>query len=151
MGADHTAGYSVTANILGVGGKINPLEKEGNIELSRNLQIATAAIDSAGLCLFVAFSLLDNPLAFNAMVDLLNAQYGTEYTGDDIAKLGKYVLGTELDFNRRAGFTNLDDRLPEFFEEEVPPHNTTWDFTGEELDQTLGDLVRNNADNVDIQ
>lgn len=41
MGADHTAGYAVTANILGVGGKVDPLKKEGQIELSRNLQIAT--------------------------------------------------------------------------------------------------------------
>ena len=58
MGADHTAGYGVTANILKVGGDIDPLKKEGNIELSRDLQIATAAIDAAGLCLFVAFAVL---------------------------------------------------------------------------------------------
>ena len=32
MGADHTAGYGVTANILKVGGDIDPLKKEGNIE-----------------------------------------------------------------------------------------------------------------------
>jgi len=42
MGADHTAGYAVTANILGVGGKVDPLKPEGQAELSRNLQIATA-------------------------------------------------------------------------------------------------------------
>jgi len=31
-------------------------------------------------------------------------------------------------------FTNEDDRLPEFFEEPIPPHNAMWDFTGEEID-----------------
>ena len=42
MGADHTAGYAVTANILGVGGSVDPLKPVGQVELSRNLQIATA-------------------------------------------------------------------------------------------------------------
>lgn len=137
MGADHTAGYSVAANILKVGGDVSALEKPGNIDLSRNLQIATAALDSAGLCLFVAFSLLDNPDAFTAMVDMLNAQYGLSLTADDISELGKSVLKTEIAFNKAAGFTKEKDRLPEFFEEEIPPHNTTWDFTDEELDQVF--------------
>ena len=51
MGADHTAGYAVTSNILNVGGHVGPLAKEGNIELSKNLQIATAGIDSGLMCL----------------------------------------------------------------------------------------------------
>jgi len=33
MGADHTAGYAVATNILGVGGKLDPLKPEGQIEL----------------------------------------------------------------------------------------------------------------------
>ena len=61
MGADHTAGYAVTANILNCGGKVDPLKKDGQIELSRNLQIATASVDSVGLCLFTAFAILDVP------------------------------------------------------------------------------------------
>lgn len=134
MGADHTAGYSVATNVLKVGGEVNPLGKEGNIELSRNLQIATAALDSAGLCLFVAFCILDNADAFQAIVDMINAQYGLNLTNDDITELGKSVLRTERAFNEAAGFTREHDRLPEFFREECPPHNTTWDFTGEEID-----------------
>jgi len=55
MGADHTAGYSVTSNIMNVGGSVDPLKPAGQIDLSRSLQIATAVIDTAGLCLFVAF------------------------------------------------------------------------------------------------
>ena len=60
QGADHTMGYTITANILGVGGTVDPLSKVGQIELSRNLQIATAAIDSTGMCLFIAFAALDD-------------------------------------------------------------------------------------------
>lgn len=43
----------------------------------------------------------------------------------------------EEESKRRAGFTKADDRLPDMFEETLPQHNTSWDFTGEELQQTL--------------
>jgi aldehyde:ferredoxin oxidoreductase len=135
MGADHTAGYSVATNILKVGGHVDPLSKEGQVELSKNLQIATASIDSAGLCVFTAFAIMDYEPVSHALIDMINAQYGTNWTVDDWFNLGKSILKTERAFNRAAGFTNKDDRLPEFFNEPIPPHNATWDFTGEELDQ----------------
>ncbi|MFC1826709.1 aldehyde ferredoxin oxidoreductase family protein [Thermodesulfobacteriota bacterium] len=135
MGADHTAGYAVTANVLNVGGSVDPLKKEGQVELSRNLQIATAAVDTAGLCIFVAFAALDIPEAFAAIVDMLNARFGLSLTADDVNALGMNILKTERSFNLAAGLTNKDDRLPEFFSEEpLPPHNVVWDFTGEEID-----------------
>ena len=138
MGADHTAGYAVTANILGVGGKVDPLTPEGQIELSRNLQIATAAVDSTGMCLFIAFAVLDQPETFQALIDMINAFYGGELTADGVAELGKSVLKTERDFNTRAGFTSKQDRLPEYFlKEKLPPHNVTFKVKDEDLDQVF--------------
>ena len=137
MGADHTAGYGVTANILKVGGDIDPLKKEGNIELSQNLQIATAAIDAAGLCLFVAFAVLDNEDGVQTIVDLINAQHGLSLTPDDVVSLGKSILNDEKEFNKRAGFTKLDDQLPDMFDEKLPPHNVDWGFSTDELQETL--------------
>lgn len=138
MGADHTAGYATTANIMQVGGEVNPLKTEGQIELSRNLQAATAAIDSAGLCLFVAFPVLDIPDALQAIVDMLNAKFGLSLTTDDVGALGQKVLNIEKDFNKRAGFNEGDDRLPDFFRrEKLPPHNTVFDVSDEDLDKTL--------------
>ena len=137
MGADHTAGYSVTANILGVGGTIDPLKKEGQVELSRNLQVATAAIDSAGLCLFVAFPILDNDGALPEIAHMINAKYNTNISVPDIISLGQKTLIIEKEFNKRAGFTKAHDRLPEFFKENLKPHNVTFDITDEELDTTL--------------
>ena len=135
MGADHTTGYAVTANILGVGGSVDPLSNEGQVELSRNLQIATAAIDSTGMCLFIAFAALDDPNCLPALIDLINARYGLSLSGDDVTNLGKSILKTERGFNQAAGFTNADDRLPEFFYlEPLPPHNVVVDFSGEEID-----------------
>ena len=136
MGADHTAGYAVATNILKVGGYVDPLKPEGQIDLSRNLQIATAAVDSTGMCLFIAFAVLDQPDTFQALIDMLNAFYGLSLTADDVVALGKNVLKMERDFNARAGFTAKHDRLPEYFKKEVlPPHNVTFQVTDEDLDK----------------
>jgi len=138
MGADHTAGYAVTANILKVGGEVDPLKPGGQIELSRNLQIATAAIDATGMCLFIAFALLDQPETFQALLDLLNAFYGLDMTADDVTELGKKILTIERDFNVRAGFSSQQDRLPRFFTtERLAPHNVTFEVTDEDLDKVL--------------
>lgn len=137
MGADHTAGYGVATNILGVGGNVDPHKKEGNVELSQGLQIATAAVDAAGLCLFVAFAVLDNEDGLPTIVDMINAQYGLSLTTDDVLELGKSILNNEREFNKKAGFTSVDDQLPEMFDESFPPHDTQWDFTDDDLAKTL--------------
>jgi aldehyde:ferredoxin oxidoreductase len=136
MGADHTAGYAIATNILKVGGFVDPLGTDGQVELSRSLQIATAAVDSTGMCLFIAFAILDQPDTFQSLLDLLNSFYGLKLTGDDVTALGKKVLTAERDFNRRAGFTALDDRLPEFFQKQpLAPHQVTFKVKDAELDQ----------------
>ena len=135
MGADHTAGYAVTANVLKVGGFIDPLQTEGQVDLSRALQINTAVIDSSGMCLFVAFPVIDQPETFTAFVELVNSFYGIEA---DVTAFGQQILSAERDFNARAGFTAIDDRLPRFFETEpLAPHNVTFNVTHEELDSVF--------------
>jgi len=138
QGADHTAGYAVATNIMNIGGSVDPLKPEGQVELSRNLQIATTAIDSTGMCLFIAFAILDQPETFQALIDLINAFYGLSLTADDVTELGKKVLKFERDFNTRAGLTAADDRLPEYFQnEKLPPHNVTFQVKDEDLDQVF--------------
>ncbi len=138
MGADHTAGYAVATNILGVGGELDPLATEGQVELSRNLQIATAAVDSTGMCLFIAFAVLDQPETFQALIDMLNAFYGLNLDGDGVTELGKTVLKMERKFNEEAGFTSSHDRLPGYFQsEKLPPHNVTFDVEGKALDEVF--------------
>ncbi|MGD8367732.1 MAG: aldehyde ferredoxin oxidoreductase C-terminal domain-containing protein [Desulfobacterales bacterium] len=138
MGADHTAGYAVATNILNVGGSVDPLKPEGQVELSRNLQIATAAIDSTGMCLFIAFAIMDQADTFQALIDMINAFSGASLTADDVTALGKQVLKLEREFNQAAGFTPKDDRLPDYFKKEtLPPHNVTFEVKDEELDQVF--------------
>jgi aldehyde:ferredoxin oxidoreductase len=135
MGADHTAGYAVATNLLGVGGSVDPLKPSGQVELSRNLQIATAAIDSTGMCLFIAFAILDQEETFQALIDMINAFHGLSLTADDVTELGKKILRMEREFNEKAGFSAKDDRLPDYMKkEQLPPHDVTFAVGDEELD-----------------
>lgn len=136
MGADHTAGYTIAPEILGVGGKLDPLTvDESKADASRAFQAVTAFVDSTGYCLFITFSTVDNPEAEQGMIDSVNAMLGTNWKTADIVEYGKQVLKTEREFNKRAGFTNADDRLPEFmYREPLPPHNTVFDVPDAMLD-----------------
>ena len=138
MGADHTAGYAVTANILKVGGDVNPLRSQGQVGLSRDLQIATAAIDSTGMCLFIAFAVLDRPETFQALLDMIRTLHGIPLTAEDVVEMGKKILKMERDFNQRAGLSSAHDRLPRFFRDEpIEPHGVRFDVPEEELDQVF--------------
>lgn len=138
MGADHTSGYAVATNILGVGGKVDPLKPDGQVDLSRALQIATAFIDSTGMCVFTAFALMDQPETAQSLIDLINAFFGWNWTADDTVEYGKKVLKMERDFNARAGFTKEQDRLPPYMKvQQLAPHNLTFQVKDEELDQVF--------------
>ena len=67
MGADHTAGYTIAPEILGVGGTADPFAVN-KAELSRAFQATTAFIDSSGYCLFIAFAILDIPADSRALL-----------------------------------------------------------------------------------
>jgi aldehyde:ferredoxin oxidoreductase len=145
MGADHTAGYAITANVLGVGGSVDPLKPEGQVALSKNLQIATAMLDAMGLCIFVAFPVLDKPEAFEAIVEMATAHTGKDWNADELMGLGKKVLTYERLFNNHAGFTAADDRLPAYmYTEKLPPHNVVFTVPDAELD-TMYDFVDETA------
>ncbi|MDO8963987.1 MAG: aldehyde ferredoxin oxidoreductase C-terminal domain-containing protein [Coriobacteriia bacterium] len=138
MGADHTAGYTITANILGVGGSVDPLKTVGQAELSMNLQIATAMLDSLGFCIFVAFPILDQPETFAQIPAMVSAHTGVEWSVDDLMALGKEALTYERLFNTKAGFTAADDRLPAYmYKEPLPPHNTVFEVSDADLDSVF--------------
>jgi aldehyde:ferredoxin oxidoreductase len=142
MGADHTAGYTIAPEILSVGGASDPLKSEkAKADLSRAFQKTTALIDTSGHCLFIAFAILDIPSGFEGMVDEVNAVLGTDMSSDEMVELGGEILRRERAFNEGAGFTNVDDRLPEFMKyEELPPHNVVADLSDEVMDAVYGEM-----------
>jgi aldehyde:ferredoxin oxidoreductase len=135
MGADHTAG-----NVIGLclQGKLDPLQAEGAVEISRNLQIAIAAFDCTGQCFMATVAAFD-PEPGEVFRKLLSAKLGTQLGPEDFpGAMGVRVLKAEREFNKKAGFTNQDDRLPRFFyDEPLPPHNTVFTISDEEIDRTF--------------
>ncbi len=135
MGADHTAGNLVGLYLTQ---QLDPLKPEGQVEASRFMQIAMAAFDSTGLC-FMASVALFTPEAGEAFLKVLNAKLGTELGPDDFpGAIGTRILKAEREFNKKAGFTNEDDRLPSFYyKEPLPPHNTVFVISDEQLDSVF--------------
>ncbi|RLI09087.1 aldehyde ferredoxin oxidoreductase, partial [Candidatus Bathyarchaeota archaeon] len=135
MGADHTSGYTIAPEILGVGGGVDPFDAD-KAELARGFLHTTAFIDTTGYCLFIAFAVLDKPEGFEGTVESCNAVLGVDWTMDDVASIGREIIEMERAFNTAAGFNQADDRLPEFMKyEELPPHNVVFDVPYEELDK----------------
>jgi len=135
MGADHTSGYTIAPEILAVGGDLDALTIEGKAKVSRDLQAATAFLDSTGHCLFIAFAILDIAEGFEGLVEECNGVLGTNWTGEDATNIGLDIMKMERQFNEAAGFTKVHDRLPEFMKyEPLPPHNVVYDVPDEMLD-----------------
>jgi aldehyde:ferredoxin oxidoreductase len=133
QGADHTAG-----NAFGARKEVNPLGIEGQRALSLKLQIIGTMLDSTGLCIFARPPVLADP---QLLVDLINGIYGWGWTKDDVDRLNRDVLRTELEFNRRAGISAADYRIPEYMREEpLSPHGVTFDVPDSELDSVLDTL-----------
>jgi aldehyde:ferredoxin oxidoreductase len=135
MGADHTAGNLVGAYLEQ---KLDPLNPEGQAETSKFLQIAMAAFDCMGQCFMASVTLL-HPDGFGAFQRLIEAKTGTQFEdGYFPFGMGTRILKAEKEYNRKAGLTKQDDRLPRFFyEEPLPPHNKVFTISDAELDNVL--------------
>ncbi|HSF81037.1 MAG TPA: aldehyde ferredoxin oxidoreductase C-terminal domain-containing protein [Anaerolineales bacterium] len=126
QGADHTCGLTIRA-------KIDHLDPKGQVELSRGIQVNMAGYDSLGACIFAGFGFAASPLTIR---DLLNARYDWNVGEDILQVIGRETIELEREFNRRAGFTPADDRLPEYMTREMlPPHNAVFDVPAKELDE----------------
>lgn len=123
QGADHTSGLTIRANV-------DHTKPERQVALSRITQYKMAGYDSLGACIFGGFG-MDAAIAR----DLVAAQYGWDVPDDYLTALGRETILLEREFNRRAGFTAADDRLPEWMTTEpLPEINTAFDVPAEEMD-----------------
>ena len=128
QGADHTSGLTIRA-------KIDHLDPNIQVDVSRKAQINAAGYDTLGVCAFAGFGFGAAP---ETIPVLLNARYGWEVPGDILQKLGWETLILERKFNLGAGFGKDDDRLPEWMaREKLPPHNTVFNVPDEDLDKVF--------------
>ncbi|NUM48800.1 MAG: aldehyde ferredoxin oxidoreductase, partial [Anaerolineales bacterium] len=125
QGADHTCGLTIRA-------KVKHTDPAGQAALSRTTQINMAGYDTLGVCIFAGFGFAAAPETIAA---LLNARYGWEVGTDILQVLGRETLKLEREFNKGAGFTPADDRLPEWMTREaIAPTNAVFDVSEEDLD-----------------
>ncbi|CAB1059149.1 Tungsten-containing aldehyde:ferredoxin oxidoreductase (EC [Olavius sp. associated proteobacterium Delta 1] len=137
MGGDHTAGWVVDQNLEEFGGTLDRFSAEGQVEASRDTQIHMAAVDSVGICDF-AQSGLASPEGIANVYKMVAAKSGKPFGEEDWTAMGTRTLKAEREFNRNAGFTSKDDRLPKmFYEEPLPPTNKVVVISDEQMDSTF--------------
>lgn len=107
-GACHLRGYTVASEVLGIPEKTDPLVTDGKAGLVKAFQDATAAFDSAGICIFTSFAWTLDDVA--PQVDA--ACEGT-WTTDKLLEVGERIWNLERKFNLDAGLTSKDDTLPQ--------------------------------------
>jgi aldehyde:ferredoxin oxidoreductase len=110
QGADHTAGLVTARGVT----------HETLLKQSRHEQLVMAAVDSVGLCQF------SNPVEAD-MAMFVSAMHAVRWTPQDVLSLGRHVLLTERDFNRRAGFGRDADYVAPFLRNE-PLHTSEGDM-----------------------
>lgn len=107
-GACHLRGYTVSSEILGLPEKTDPLATEGKAALTKAFQDVTAAVDSAGICVFTTFAW--------SMADIapqIDTACEGNWTVDKLLQTGERIWNLERQFNMDAGITAADDTLPE--------------------------------------
>jgi aldehyde:ferredoxin oxidoreductase len=128
QGADHTAGLTIRA-------QVNHLDPNVQRDVSLNAQLNMAGYDTLGACIFAGFGYAATP--DGVVKRLLSARYGWDDLPDNVLQaLGRETIKMEREFNRRAGFTKEDDRLPEWMTKEAIPENgSVFDVSEEVLDR----------------
>jgi aldehyde:ferredoxin oxidoreductase len=106
-GACHLRSYTVASEVLGIPEKTDPLETDGKAGLVKAFQDATAAFDSAGLCIFTSFA-----WTLDDVAPQLDAACEGEWSTDKLLEVGERIWNLERQFNMAAGFTGKDDNLP---------------------------------------
>ena len=125
QGADHTAGLTLYS-------PVEHTDAATAVAASRASQIQRAGYDALGLCVFNISATGRQP---ELLLNMLRSAYNVDLPDDWLNTLGLQVIRMERDFNRAAGMTAADDRLPEYFKTEVSqPRGTIFDVSEAEMD-----------------
>lgn len=133
MGADHTAA-NILPGRIGYTYKnmdtIDIIEKKGQVQLSKEVQILVSICDSMGLCFFVGPT-LENCELFAELISIRNS---IKYSVVDIIKMGEDTLKLEYEYNKLTGISSDKNDLPEFFRTEpLGKKQYLFDVSKEEL------------------
>jgi aldehyde:ferredoxin oxidoreductase len=130
-GGCHVRGYTISHEVLGSGGSMDPHVTEGKAGLDIVFQNLTAALDATGSCLFATFGLTGAQL-----VEMLATLTGFDYTLDEFLVAGDRIWNQERLWNLASGFTKENDTLPTRLLEEPLPSGASKGHISK-----LGDMV----------
>jgi aldehyde:ferredoxin oxidoreductase len=138
MGADHTAGPAIPNRPGLTELNLATSDKHDKDRLSFDLQMMTGALDALGVCMFTGPAV--STIEWWAKV--MTAATGEEWTFRRLLEWAEEMIRRERDFNRRAGFTPQDDRLPEhFLSEPLPPTGAVFDVAEGAVDRVCEGLT----------
>ena len=126
MGADHTAGNTI-------GAKVDHLDPQGKVALSREFQMVSTVLDMLGFC---SFARVVYAATAEQIRGLFAARFGRPITDEQIRAIALETIRREIAFNRAAGLGPATDRIPEWMRTSpLPPHAARFDVADEELDR----------------
>ncbi|MGH1406646.1 MAG: aldehyde ferredoxin oxidoreductase family protein [Rhodomicrobiaceae bacterium] len=107
-GGCHLRSYTVSSEILGIPEKTDPLATEGKAGLVKAFQDATAAVDSAGICVFTTFAWTLEDIA-----PQVDTACDGGWTPEKLMEVGERIWNMERRYNMSAGILGDQDTLPE--------------------------------------
>jgi aldehyde:ferredoxin oxidoreductase len=126
QGADHTAGLTVFF-------PVDHRDPSNAVMLSKKSQLQRAAYDALGLCVFNTSATGQQP---EVVLNMLRSVFEVDLPENWLDILGRKVIDMELAFNKAAGLTAADNRIPEYFHTEklTEPAESVFDVPDSELD-----------------
>ena len=124
IGGSHMRGDPADFELFGVPQKADPHQWKGKAKITKAFQDLSAAIDSAGLCIFFAVrnlagKTLEVPPV--GILEYLNAATGADYTLEELIRASERIITAERQFLVRSGMSRKDDSLPKRLTHEPMP------------------------------
>ena len=126
QGADHTAGLTVFF-------PVDHRDAKLAVTLSKRSQLQRSAYDALGLCAFNTSATGQRP---DIVLNMLRGVYNIELPDNWMDILGRRVIDVERAFNKAAGLTKEDDRIPTYFTQDplTQPVESVFDVLESEMD-----------------
>jgi len=109
-GACHLQSYMIGPEILRKPRPLNPEVLEGKAGYIALFQNRFAMLDSLSMCKFAFLAISEDEVS-----ELLSGITGIDFNNEDLMNSGRFIWDEERKFNKKAGFKEKDDFLPERF------------------------------------
>ncbi|MCL7415320.1 MAG: aldehyde ferredoxin oxidoreductase family protein [ANME-2 cluster archaeon] len=106
-GACHLRPWTYGKEVLGRGGRLDPMVTEGKGEMVRDGQQRNAIYDSVGVCKFITYA-----AGLDELHELYTASTGFDMDRREFDHIGRRVAVLTRAFNNREGLTRGHDTLP---------------------------------------